>query len=81
MWRKFRLLIEKNMESTINQRFTEYIKSLGMSIRKFEALNGLSNGYVKSVTRGIGEDKLRTISLQNPKLNIEWLLTGKGEMF
>lgn len=68
------------MESTINQRFTEYIKSLGMSIRKFEALNGLSNGYVKSVTRGIGEDKLKTISLQNPKLNIEWLLTGKGEM-
>lgn len=58
----------------------KYIKHLGMSVREFEMRNNLSNGYVKGLTKCIGEEKLRTISLNHPDLNMEWLTMGKGEM-
>lgn len=68
------------MEEAINHRLILYIKHLGISVRKFESVNNLSNGYVKKSKNRIGQDKLKTISLNYPKLNIEWLMTGKGEM-
>jgi hypothetical protein len=65
---------------SINQRikaFTEYKK---ISIRKFEKICGLSNGYVNNLNYTIGEDKLQKIIQQYPELNPVWLQMGKGEM-
>ena len=41
---------------------------------------GLSNGYINSMRKGLGYDKLEQISISFPELNIGWLLTGEGSM-
>lgn len=69
------------MGASINQRVKIFCKSQKITISAFEKKCGLSNGYVNGISRGIGSDKLKTISLNFPMLNITWLLTGDGEMF
>lgn len=68
------------MENSISQRVKIYCKFKSIKISAFEKRCGLSNGYVNGITRGIGESKLKTISLNFPDLNVSWLLTGEGEM-
>lgn len=51
-----------------------------MSIKDFEISINASNGYVNSISKGIGEDKLSIIIEKYPNLNIAWLLTGLGDM-
>lgn len=68
------------METTIKQRVKEYCKHAGIPILEFEKRNGMSNGYVNGISKGIGEPFLKTISLNFPDLNMEWLMTGNGEM-
>lgn len=68
------------MENTINQRIKEFCKFKKISISAFEKQCNLSNGYVNGISRGIGSEKIKTISLSFPELNTEWLLTGMGEM-
>lgn len=57
-----------------------YIENMGITVREFERVCGMANGYVRGIDSSIGEKKLKTISLMYPNLNIEWLLTGEGEM-
>ncbi len=40
----------------------------------------VSNGYVNSISKGIGGEILLKILEKSPNLNIDWLLEGKGEM-
>lgn len=68
------------MKSSIKQRLISYIDNKGITVREFERVCGMSNGYVRGIDTAIGEQKLKTISLQFPELNISWLLTGEGEM-
>lgn len=68
------------MESTVKERVIELIKSKKISIREFERLCNLSNGYVKGIKHSILPDKMRGITLQFPDINPIWLLTGDGEM-
>lgn len=68
------------MENSISQRVKIYCKFKSIKISAFEKKCGLSNGYVNGITRGIGESKLKTISLNFPDLNLSWLLTREGEM-
>lgn len=68
------------METTIKQRVMSYIENIGITVREFERVCGMANGYVRGIDSSIGEKKLKTISLMYPSLNIEWLLTGEGEM-
>ena len=51
-----------------------------LRISFFESEIGLSHGYVNSITKNIGNDKLEKIVERFPELNIEWLLFGKGSM-
>lgn len=51
-----------------------------MPVRQFEIKLGLCNGYVNSISRSIQPDKVEKISKEFPDLNIEWLITGIGEM-
>ena len=51
-----------------------------MSVCEFERIISAGNGYVSRIKKGIKPDRLETISLKFPRLNIQWLLTGEGEM-
>lgn len=61
-------------------RVKAYCKATGIHIRIFEQTIGVSNGYVNSISKGLGQDKIISIIENFPNLSIEWLLTGRGEM-
>ena len=70
------------MKNTIG-RIKEYIDFKGITNQKFEKEVGFSNGAFASQlknNRTIGVDKLENILKTYPEINIEWLLTGEGEM-
>lgn len=67
-------------ESPIKQRLIEFIEFKGISKNRFEVDCGLSPRYVSNISRSIGQDIIKKISLTYPELNIGWLLTGEGSM-
>lgn len=70
------------MNSTLH-RIKQYIDNKGISIHAFEKSVGFSNGAFSSQLRNnrtIGIDKLENILKKYADINVEWLLTGKGEM-
>ena len=68
------------METTVKQRLLDFIYHLRVSQKDFCDALGVSNSYVHSIRKSIAPEKLSAISALYPELNIEWLLTGKGEM-
>ena len=68
------------MESTIKERTIEFVKYKGLTMKSFELMCGLSTGYVTSMRKGFGTDKLNNVLNAFPELNREWLLYGEGEM-
>jgi transcriptional regulator with XRE-family HTH domain len=65
---------------TIKERTYSFIEYKGITVKKFEELCGLSNGYISSMRKGFGTDKLNNVLKIFPELNREWLLYGEGEM-
>lgn len=65
---------------TIKERTYSFIEYKGITVKKFEELCGLSNGYISSMRKGFGTDKLNNVLTMFPELNREWLLYGEGEM-
>lgn len=68
------------MESAVKQRLVQFIKMMHLTQRGFEELCGMGNGYVNSIRKGIGPEKMQSIIRAFPQLNREWLLYGEGEM-
>ena len=68
------------MESSVKQRLVEFIRHEGLSVRMFERLANLSNGYIKSLKKSPTTDKMSSIIAAFPMLNQTWLLTGEGNM-
>jgi hypothetical protein len=68
------------MKSTVKERLIAFISYLSMSKNAFENACGLSTRYVSNISTSVSPDKLKRISLKFPELNVEWLLTGQGEM-
>lgn len=64
----------------MKQRIKEYLKYKGVKIIDFSATIGVSNAYISSIKRSIQPDKLVRIQQAYPDLNIEWLVTGRGNM-
>ena len=64
----------------VKDRIKKFIKIENISIVEFEKSINASNGYVNSIFKSIGLDKLNNIIEKYPNLNIEWLLTGTGKM-
>lgn len=62
------------------ERIKTYVKSIKMPVTSFERSIGASNGYVNGIYKSIGADKRDLIIVKYPNLNIDWLLTGRGEM-
>lgn len=65
---------------TLKDRVKEYCNSKKMPVSKFERLSGLANGYFNRVQHSPSQDKLDSISKNFPDLNINWLITGRGNM-
>lgn len=68
------------METTIKERLLAFITSKGVSVRKFEADAGLSNGYISNLRRSPTVEKMESILYKFPELSRSWLLTGEGPM-
>lgn len=64
----------------IQKRLNQYIEMKGLSVRDFERKCGLSNGSASKIAENSRKSTFDRISTSCPELNIDWLLTGKGEM-
>lgn len=65
---------------SVKSRVKEFAKFKGMSVADFEKSIEVSNGYVNSISKSIGLDKIGKILEIYSNLSLEWLLTGTGEM-
>lgn len=63
----------------MKERILQFIDYKGFSKRKFYAETGLSNGILDK-TSGLSVETLEKIYSVFPEINLEWLITGKGEM-
>lgn len=68
------------MNTTIKDRTIEFVKHKGITMKAFEQRCGLSSGYVTSMRKGFGSDKLNNVLIAFPELNRDWLLYGEGDM-
>jgi len=59
---------------SVKERLKKYIKSKGLTIRSFEDSINASNGYVNSISKGIGTEYLEKIREIYPDLDLKWLL-------
>lgn len=63
---------------SVKDRLKEFIKYKKLTVSGFEKSIGASNGYVNSLTKSIGEEKLSNIIKTYPDLDIEWLILGSS---
>jgi phage repressor protein C with HTH and peptisase S24 domain len=68
------------METTVKQRIKDFCNYKKISASEFARRIGVSPTYVGSIRKSIQPDKIISIALNFPDLNISWLLTGVGEM-
>ena len=65
---------------SVKHRLKIFINNEKLTVSDFEKSINVANGYVNSISKSIGIDKIAIILEIFPKLNIEWLLIGKGKM-
>jgi transcriptional regulator with XRE-family HTH domain len=66
---------------TAKDRLLEFLKYLGMGQNAFERSAGISNAYISNNRSGsIGSDIIYKIYSVYPKLSLDWLITGNGDM-
>lgn len=68
---------------TMIDRLSQFIDNLNISVRQFEGKISASNGLIRKAISGktdIQSKWIVSIAENFPQLNLEWLLTGKGEM-
>lgn len=68
------------MEETVRDRLYKFIQYLNMSVRQFEIKWGVASGYVRNISKGIGNEHLTNLCKQYPILDLNWLYTGSGSM-
>lgn len=67
------------MES-VSDRLASFLKYKGKGQTAFEQEAGLSRGYVQKASDNMGYKIKSKISENCPELNMDWLLTGEGDM-
>lgn len=68
------------MGDTVKERVLEFVRHKGITMKTFENKCDLSTGYVTSMRKGFGSEKLKNVLNAFPDLNRDWLLYGEGEM-
>lgn len=64
----------------VKDRLKIFLASISEKQTDFCRKLNVSQGYIAGMRKSIQPDKLKSISNEYPALNIDWLLTGKGEM-
>ena len=65
---------------TLKNRVKQYCDRKNMAVTKFERTARLSNGYFKDNLKRMSDDKIESIHRAFPDLNMDWLITGHGNM-
>ena len=65
---------------SVKERIKIFIEHKEMPVSEFEKQCSLSNGYISSMRKSFGDDKLNNVLNTYPELNRNWLLFGEGEM-
>ena len=68
------------MNDSIRGRLLAFIDHIGSNPRQFSKSLGKSDSYVRTIGKSIGSDVIGNILLLHPRLNVNWLITGKGNM-
>ena len=68
------------MDNGLKSRMLEFINHEGLNKAEFERICDLSNGFVDKSSYKTRRSSLNRISNKFPNLNIDWVLTGEGEM-
>lgn len=66
--------------SEVSDRLASFLKYKGKGQTAFEQEAGLSRGYVQKASDNMGYKIKSKISENCPELNMDWLLTGEGDM-
>ncbi len=64
---------------TTKERILQYIDYKGISQYDFSKKTGLSNGFLKAGSN-VTSENLKLISTTFVDLNLDWVITGEGEM-
>lgn len=71
---------EKQQEkSPIKQNILLYLANRGVTPYEFYKVSGVTRGILQQ-SNGISEDNIARFLAYAPDVNIEWLITGKGDM-
>lgn len=68
---------------SINERLKQVIESKNLNIKEFSELSGIPYRSVQNYLRNEREPNVETLTKlkEMMNININWLLTGEGEMF
>ena len=69
-----------NSGNEITRRIRTYTEFRKLTLAAFERRCGFSHGYVNNIRAGISDKCRSQITLAFPELNVDWVVTGKGEM-
>lgn len=61
-------------------RLLQFLKYAEMGQTAFENKVGWSRGHISKIKGAVGSDMIAKIAESFPELNIDWLITGKGNM-
>jgi hypothetical protein len=68
------------MENVVKHRLKAYLEKNEIKDSDFCRTICVSQGYISGMRKSIQPDKLKSIAINYPSLNIGWLLTGEGDM-
>ncbi|MDR0754580.1 MAG: helix-turn-helix domain-containing protein [Prevotellaceae bacterium] len=65
---------------SVKKRLIEFLKRKKITQSKFTKMIDVSSTYVNSMSENPTADTINKIKSNFPELNLDWLLTGDGEM-
>lgn len=68
------------MYNSIRDRLIEFVKYKKISRNRFASIAGLSYAFINNVGQSLSLITQTKIENKFPELNMQWLLTGEGEM-
>ena len=71
--------MKNSKKITVKSRLLDFVAFTGVKKSQFYKKTRLGNGFLDK-NDNINSDKIEIIASSYPELNIEWLITGKGEM-
>lgn len=64
----------------VPNRLKEFIAAIGENVARFETNLGFGNGFVRGTNARMRKATISKLQECYPQLNIDWLLTGEGQM-